>query len=84
MNPTVDALEPYFREVAPLLSAAGAPVEKAADAAHAARNSTHSKLRCPSVSGKRAVALDPATDLLEFDTAANCCIASSMTCMPTR
>lgn len=34
---TVDAIEPYFREIAPLFDKAGEPVLTAADAAHAAR-----------------------------------------------
>jgi uncharacterized membrane protein YccC len=34
---TVDALEPYFREIAPLFAKAGEPVLTAADAAHVAR-----------------------------------------------
>jgi uncharacterized membrane protein YccC len=67
---TVDALEPYFREVAPLLSAAGAPVEKAADAAHAAAQLDTFKALLPKRIGATRRALDPAIDLLEFDTAA--------------
>jgi uncharacterized membrane protein YccC len=67
---TVDALEPYFREVAPLLSAAGAPVEKAADAAHAAAQLETFKAALPKRIGATRRALDPAIDLLEFDTAA--------------
>jgi uncharacterized membrane protein YccC len=68
--PTVDALEPYFREVAPLLSAAGAPVEKAADAVYAAAQLDTFKAALPKRIRATRRALDPAIDLLEFDTAA--------------
>jgi uncharacterized membrane protein YccC len=67
---TVDALEPYFREIAPLLSAAGAPVEKAADAAHAAAQLETFKAALPKRIRATRCALDSAIDLLEFDTAA--------------
>jgi uncharacterized membrane protein YccC len=69
-NATVDALEPYFREVAPLLSAAGAPVNNAADAAHAATQLDAFKAALPRRIRATRLALDPATNLLEFDTAA--------------
>ena len=77
-NATVNALEPYFREVAPLLTAAGAPVNNAADAAHAAIQLDAFKAALPKRIRATRRALDPmidpatnpATDLLEFDTAA--------------
>jgi uncharacterized membrane protein YccC len=69
MNPTVDALAPYFREVAPLLTAAGAPVNNAADAAHAATQLDAFKAALPKRIRATRLALDPAADLLEFDTA---------------
>ncbi len=47
---TIAALEPYFREVAPLLGKSGEPVMNAADAARAARSSRGSRPRCRAAS----------------------------------
>jgi uncharacterized membrane protein YccC len=66
---TVDALEPYFHEVAPLLTAAGKPVNNAADAVHATTQLHAFQAALPKRIRATRTKLDPATDLLEFDTA---------------
>jgi uncharacterized membrane protein YccC len=73
---TVAALEPYFREVAPLLNKSGEPVLNAADAAQAAAQLAAFKAALPKRIRATRIELearreaDPAFALLEFDTAA--------------
>ena len=73
-NVTVAALEPYFREIAPLLakSSAGEPVLSAADATHAAAQLEAYRAGLPGrVRETRAgLELQPDVPLLDFDTAA--------------
>lgn len=69
-NPTVAALEPYFREVAPLLTAHDAPVRNAADAAHAAAQLDTFKAALPRRIRITRRSLNRPAELLEFDTAA--------------
>jgi uncharacterized membrane protein YccC len=67
----VDALEPYFKELAPLLYAPGEPVLSAADAAGSARRLEAFKAALPRrVREARAALADhPGFALLDFDTA---------------
>jgi uncharacterized membrane protein YccC len=69
-TPTVEALEPYFREVSPLLTAKGEPVKNAADAVHAAAQLDAFKVALPKRIRAARLKLDPAANRLEFDTAA--------------
>ncbi|SAK65151.1 fusaric acid resistance protein [Caballeronia fortuita] len=68
---TIDALEPFFREVPPLLAVSGEPVRNAADAAHAAAQLRDYKAALPKrVRAARAqLEANPAFVELEFDTA---------------
>jgi uncharacterized membrane protein YccC len=68
---TVDALEPYFREIAPLLVKCGEPVLSAADAAHVSQQLEQYRAALPKrVRATRAeLEQQPDTDLLDFDTA---------------
>ncbi|WP_345811077.1 FUSC family protein [Paraburkholderia sp. PREW-6R] len=68
----VDALEPYFKEIAPLLARSGEPVLSAADAAHAAAQLDAYKAELPGrVRATRAdLQAHPDAPLLDFDTAA--------------
>jgi uncharacterized membrane protein YccC len=68
----IEALEPYFKEIAPLLRKSGEPVLTAADAAHAARQLETYKDGLPKrVRATRAVLeARPDVPLLDFDTAA--------------
>jgi uncharacterized membrane protein YccC len=68
---TVAALEPYFREVAPLLEKSGEPVLNAADAAQAAMQLAGFKAALPKRIRVTRLKLeaDPDFALLEFDTA---------------
>lgn len=73
---TVDALEPYFREIAPLFAKAGEPVLTAADAAQVAQQLDAYRAALPKrVRATRAeleAQLPPdgdAANLLDFDTA---------------
>ncbi|OLL30379.1 FUSC family protein [Burkholderia sp. SRS-W-2-2016] len=68
----IAALEPYFREIAPLLAKSGEPVLSAADAAHAAAQLDTYKTELPKrVRSTRAeLESHPDAPLLEFDTAA--------------
>jgi uncharacterized membrane protein YccC len=69
---TIDALEPYFKEIAPLLNKSGEPVVSAADAAHAAVQLEGFKVELPRrVRATRAeLEVRPDVRLLDFDTAA--------------
>lgn len=69
---TVDALEPYFKELAPLLHTPGEPVLTSRDAAGSARKLEAFKAALPRrVRDQRAVlAEEPNFPLLDFDTAA--------------
>jgi uncharacterized membrane protein YccC len=71
---TIAALEPYFREIAPLLakSSAGEPVLSAADAAHAAAQLEAYKAALPKRVRETRAELEQQPDepLLDFDTAA--------------
>ena len=68
---TVDALEPYFKELAPLLHSPGEPVLTARDAAGSASKLEAFKAALPRrVREARArLAEQPGFDLLDFDTA---------------
>jgi uncharacterized membrane protein YccC len=68
----IDALEPYFKEIAPLLAKSGEPVLSAADAAHAAAQLEAYKAELPKrVRATRAqLEAYPETPLLDFDTGA--------------
>jgi uncharacterized membrane protein YccC len=68
----VDALEPYFREIAPLLAKSGEPVLSAADAVHAAAQLEAFKAELPKrVRATRAeLEAHPDAPLLDFDTGA--------------
>ncbi|MGA7778532.1 MAG: FUSC family protein [Paraburkholderia sp.] len=68
----IEALEPYFKEIAPLLNKSGEPVLTAADAVHAAAQLEAYKAALPQrVRTTRAVLEAQAdTPLLDFDTAA--------------
>ncbi|MDE1183795.1 FUSC family protein [Paraburkholderia sp.] len=68
---TVDALEPYFKEIAPLLAKSGEPVLTAADASHAAAQLDTYKAELPHRirDTRAALALDADVPLLDFDTA---------------
>ncbi|MBN3755946.1 FUSC family protein [Paraburkholderia sp. Tr-20389] len=68
----VDALEPYFREISPLLSKSGEPVLTAADAAHAAAQLEAFKADLPKRVRVTRAELERHADvpLLDFDTGA--------------
>jgi uncharacterized membrane protein YccC len=68
----VDALEPYFREIAPLLSKSGEPVLTAADASHAAAQLEAFKSELPKRmrATRAALETDAGVPLLDFDTGA--------------
>jgi uncharacterized membrane protein YccC len=68
---TVDALEPFFREVPPLLLTAGEPVRNAEDAAHAAAQLRDYKAALPKRVREKRAALETNVEfaVLEFDTA---------------
>ncbi|CAB3766772.1 FUSC family protein [Paraburkholderia solisilvae] len=69
---TIDALEPYFREIAPLLRhQSGEPVRTAADATYAAQQLDAYKAALPArIRATRAeLAVHPDEPLLDFDTA---------------
>jgi uncharacterized membrane protein YccC len=69
---TVDALEPYFHEIAPLLKKAGGPVLNAADASHAAGQLEAFKTALPARMGVTRAEFKSAagSTLIGFDTAA--------------
>lgn len=69
---TIAALEPFFREVPPLLSLSGEPVRNAADAAHAAAQLRDYKAALPKRVRAARASLETNPDFaqLEFDTAA--------------
>lgn len=69
---TIAALEPFFREVPPLLSLSGEPVRNAADAAHAAAQLRDYKAALPKRVRAARASLETTPDFaqLEFDTAA--------------
>ncbi|MDR6419567.1 putative membrane protein YccC [Paraburkholderia phenoliruptrix] len=68
----IDALEPYFREIAPLLAKSGEPVLSAADAAHAAAQLDAYKAELPRRvrATRAALEVHPDAPLLDFDTGA--------------
>ncbi|OYD78039.1 UNVERIFIED_ORG: putative membrane protein YccC [Burkholderia sp. CF145] len=68
----VAALEPYFREISPLLSKSGEPVLTAADASHAAAQLEAFKAVLPKRVRATRAALESDADvpLLDFDTGA--------------
>ncbi|WGS48783.1 FUSC family protein [Paraburkholderia sp. D15] len=68
----IDALEPYFKEIAPLLARSGEPVLSAADAAHAAAQLAAYKAELPKrVRATRgALEAHPEAPRLDFDTGA--------------
>jgi uncharacterized membrane protein YccC len=69
---TIEALEPYFKEIAPLLNKSGEPVLSAADAAHAAAQLKAFKAALPRrvCATRAAIEVRPDVQLLDFDTAA--------------
>jgi uncharacterized membrane protein YccC len=69
---TVEALEPCFSEIAPLLNKAGRPVLNATDAAHAASQLETFKTALPGRISATRAGLEAAqyAALIEFDTAA--------------
>ncbi|WP_133648083.1 FUSC family protein [Paraburkholderia flava] len=69
---TIDALEPYFKEISPLLQKSGEPVRTAADAVHAARQLDAYKADLPKRVRATRATLETRADvpLLDFDTAA--------------
>ncbi|RFU46573.1 FUSC family protein [Paraburkholderia sp. DHOC27] len=68
----IEALQPYFSEIAPLLNKSGQPILSAADAAHATAQLEAYKATLPQrVRATRAgLAAEDDTPLLDFDTAA--------------
>nr|WP_233831195.1 FUSC family protein [Paraburkholderia sp. ZP32-5] len=68
----IAALEPYFREIAPLLAKSGEPVLSATDAAHAAAQLDTYKAELPKRVRATRAELETHADapLLDFDTAA--------------
>ncbi|CAB3796807.1 FUSC family protein [Paraburkholderia fynbosensis] len=68
----IAALDPYFKEIAPLLAKSGEPVLSAADAAHAAAQLETYKAELPKrVRATRAeLETHPGAPLLDFDTGA--------------
>ncbi|MEM5325427.1 FUSC family protein [Paraburkholderia sp. JHI2823] len=68
---TVEALEPYFREIAPLFAKAGEPVLTAADASHVSKQLDDYRSMLPKrVRTTRAeLEAQGAASLLDFDTA---------------
>ncbi len=68
---TIDALEPYFKEISPLLRKSGEPVLTAADAVHAAAQLETYKADLPKRIRATRAALEahPDAPLLDFDTA---------------
>ncbi|MCX4157690.1 MULTISPECIES: FUSC family protein [Paraburkholderia] len=68
----VEAFEPYFKEIAPLLAKSGEPVLSATDAAHAAAQLDAYKAELPKRVRETRAALEtqPDAPLLDFDTGA--------------
>ncbi len=68
---TIDALEPYFHEIAPLLAKCGEPVLSAADAAHVSAQLEAYRASLPKRVRATRDALEHQSepDLLDFDTA---------------
>jgi len=68
---TVDALQPYFREIAPLLARCGEPVLTETDAAHVSQQLEQYRAALPRRVRATRAALEqqPDADLLDFDTA---------------
>lgn len=68
----IDAIEPYFKEIAPLLAKSGEPVSSASDAVHVAEQLTTYKASLPARIGatRTALAADDDAPMLDFDTAA--------------
>ncbi|HKT92655.1 MAG TPA: FUSC family protein [Paraburkholderia sp.] len=68
---TVDALEPYFREIAPLFAKAGEPVLTAADATHVSKQLEDYRSALPRRVRATRAELEAQGDarLLDFDTA---------------
>ncbi|HEY3599221.1 MAG TPA: FUSC family protein, partial [Paraburkholderia sp.] len=68
---TIDAIEPYFKEIAPLLRKSGEPVLTAADAIDAAAQLEAYKAGLPARirATRDALAVHPDEPLLDFDTA---------------
>jgi uncharacterized membrane protein YccC len=68
---TVEALEPYFREIAPLLAKCGEPVLSAADAVQVSQQLETWRATLPKRvrATRAALAASGAEDLLDFDTA---------------
>ena len=68
----IEALEPYFKEIAPLLAKSGEPVLSAADAAQAAAQLDAYKAELPKRVRATRAALEtqPDAPLLDFDTGA--------------
>jgi uncharacterized membrane protein YccC len=69
---TIEALEPYFGEIAPLLRKAGQPVLNAADASHAAvqLDTFKTSLQARLAASRARLTLAAQSVLIEFDTAA--------------
>ncbi|OAJ59533.1 fusaric acid resistance protein [Paraburkholderia ginsengiterrae] len=68
----IDALEPYFKEIAPLLAKSGEPVLSAADATHAAAQLETHKTELPKRvrATREQLQTHPEAPLLDFDTGA--------------
>jgi uncharacterized membrane protein YccC len=68
----IEALEPYFKEIAPLLHKSGEPVLTAADAVHVAAQLDTYKAELPKRLRvtREALQAQPEVPLLDFDTAA--------------
>ncbi|TDV25399.1 putative membrane protein YccC [Paraburkholderia caballeronis] len=68
---TIDALEPYFREIAPLLAKCGEPVLTAADAAHVSAQLQEYQAALPKRVRATRAELELRADarMLDFDTA---------------
>jgi uncharacterized membrane protein YccC len=68
----IEALEPYFKEIAPLLHKAGEPVLSATDAAHATAQLEAYQAALPQRvrATRAALGAQSGTPLLDFDTAA--------------
>ncbi|MCQ4379985.1 FUSC family protein, partial [Clostridioides difficile] len=68
----IDAIEPYFREIAPLLTRNGEPVRSSTDAAHAAEQLLAWRDALPRRIRTTRAELETRPDfpLLDFDTAA--------------
>jgi uncharacterized membrane protein YccC len=68
---TIEALEPYFNEIAPLLRKAGQPILNAADASHAAAqlDTFKASLQARLAASRASLASATQSTLIEFDTA---------------